>query len=303
MDVFLGVDGGGTHTRALLVDRDGQILNRASTGSTNINQHSEKIVCERLNSLCAEALGGYESAYACFGLAGSASMKNSIRLNSILSQIPKLETRKTLLTTDAKIALHGAFNGGYGIVLIAGTGSICILSSAKNPFARFGGKGLPCGDPGSGYWIGYKALTTVLNQLDDALEETLLCNALCNHLSINSGASIRSKLESLRKQSTETATLAPIVCNLARNQESHSEAIVDEAVEHLYNLLQEAVEQFKEASIPVVLAGGVLSKETIIRERLTKRIQKQLPNVQLKEPLLTATQGALLLAQKLATEE
>jgi hypothetical protein len=64
------------------------------------------------------------------------------------------------VTTDADLALEGATNGGDGLLVIAGTGSIALGRRGART-ARAGGEGPPR-DFGSGDWIGRQAVAAGL---------------------------------------------------------------------------------------------------------------------------------------------
>ena len=69
--------------------------------------------------------------------------------------------------TTREAALLGAFDGGPGIVVIAGTGSTALGRAADGALCRVGGHGYLLGDEGSGYWIGNQARTPARSRSAD----------------------------------------------------------------------------------------------------------------------------------------
>ena len=78
-----------------------------------------------------------------------------------------------LVVNDALVALEAGAGDGPGIVLIAGTGSICYGRNEEGQAARAGGWGYMLGDEGSGWWIGRRALSAVMRQFDGRGPATL----------------------------------------------------------------------------------------------------------------------------------
>ena len=79
-----------------------------------------------------------------------------------------------LLSGDEEIALSGAFKGGPGILVIAGTGSNVMGRAADGTMYSAGGWGPALGDEGSGFWIGQEALRAGFWAKDRGVSTTLL---------------------------------------------------------------------------------------------------------------------------------
>ena len=91
-----------------------------------------------------------------------------------------------LVVNDALAALvAGAGDQGPGIVLIAGTGSICYGRNEAGQAARAGGWGYLLGDEGSGWWIGRRTLSAVMRAGDGRGPATLLTERVLAHLELD----------------------------------------------------------------------------------------------------------------------
>jgi N-acetylglucosamine kinase-like BadF-type ATPase len=88
------------------------------------------------------------------------------------------------VVTDAEIALYGATGGKAGLVIIAGTGSICCGVSARGRRACAGGWGPVVGDEGSGSWIARRALQAVARATDGRGRKTSLVEAACEYFNV-----------------------------------------------------------------------------------------------------------------------
>ena len=165
MMLFLGVDGGQSSTTALIADETGRVLGRGADGPCNHVESAaegrEKFI--RVIGGCVQAaavaagLGEEMPSFraACLGFSGGPADKLGI-----LRQTLKVE--ELLVTTDAEIALAGAFGGGAGIITIAGTGHISMGRGPDGRLARAGGWGYIFGDEGGGFWIACQAVRAAM---------------------------------------------------------------------------------------------------------------------------------------------
>ncbi|WP_296193403.1 N-acetylglucosamine kinase [uncultured Microbacterium sp.] len=83
------------------------------------------------------------------------------------------------LVNDALSAHAGAFSGGAGTVLIAGTGAVAVVvdSAGARGIRQIDGAGPWLGDEGSGQWIGRSGLAAVMRAVDGRGPSTVLVDA------------------------------------------------------------------------------------------------------------------------------
>jgi len=153
---LLGVDAGGTATRAVLV-RDGDEVARFTDGPLNLILHADAF--DRLVSLITKS----GAAGAGLGLAG---LRGSAEARALEARLRAATGIPVAVADDTEAALLGAFDGGPGIVVIAGTGSNAFGRDADGRAARVGGYGFLLGDEGSAYSIANKALRAALHSFD-----------------------------------------------------------------------------------------------------------------------------------------
>lgn len=177
-NLFLGVDGGGTHCRARLVDDTGQVLGEGRSGSGNprvgIVPAWNNIMDSCLQA-CDQAdvsRDRFSSIRLGLGLAG-ANQQHEQEL--VLAQASPFGQR--FLLTDAHAACLGAFRGEDGAILILGTGS-CGVAYQADQFHIVGGWGFPLSDHGSGARIALDALETSLATLDGLSPASGLTDAI-----------------------------------------------------------------------------------------------------------------------------
>jgi N-acetylglucosamine kinase-like BadF-type ATPase len=163
---LVGIDGGGSRTRAVLVCGKRRV--QVEGGTVRIGAVGIGEACERIVNLLAELklkgeLPGFDAVVA--GIAGVWLPEERQRVGQVLRWMARergLVIEQLLVTSDAEIAIEGAFGGAPGVVLIAGTGTIAIGKTARGELVRCGGWGIELDDEGSGAWIGREGLTAVV---------------------------------------------------------------------------------------------------------------------------------------------
>ena len=173
--LFLGVDGGQSSTRAVIGDATGTILARVAGGPCNHVGDDDGVAKLRriAGALLRDALRaaglpqGTEFEAACYGMSGGPADKRDI-----LTEVTPAGAVE--VTNDADVALTGATGGGPGIVVIAGTGSIALARDRDGNQARCGGWGYLFGDEGGAFDIVRRALRQALAAEEGWGRETAL---------------------------------------------------------------------------------------------------------------------------------
>jgi len=157
MGLYVGIDGGGTRTRAVVAGADLVPLGRGASGPANAATRPLPRVVETVQEAAADALaaaggGDGEPSRVAIGLAGIDSIHDRRPLLVALESV--FGVGRVLLTSDARAALAGASRDGLdapAVVLIAGTGAIAFGQGRDGATARAGGYGSVIGDEGSGF--------------------------------------------------------------------------------------------------------------------------------------------------------
>lgn len=124
-NVVIGVDGGGSHTRAMAVRLDGRVLSYVETGGANPGHNSDgkENVRQAIAATIAEAGAKVEDvAYVVSGFAGLDSGEDEAWADDFTA-LPGLACTR-LQVNDAVIAHAGALQSRPGLIVILGTGSI-----------------------------------------------------------------------------------------------------------------------------------------------------------------------------------
>jgi len=183
----VGVDGGGTKTEAVIMDANMQVIGEGRSGPSNPLRvgitSAAAAVREAIDSACAVAkLRRADLVAAEIGLAGARRKELRERMRETLSSLAIGEIE---VVTDAEIAMYGATDGAPGVVVIAGTGSICCGINGRGKSVCAGGWGPIAGDEGAGAWLARRALRAVAHASDGRGPETLLTELACSYFHVS----------------------------------------------------------------------------------------------------------------------
>jgi N-acetylglucosamine kinase-like BadF-type ATPase len=302
MKAYLGIDGGGTRTRSLLVSETGDIHGRAVSGPSNVQQVSMETLRGNLQQLLDQTFtdlpDDIEYISSCFGLAGAASAKNKDEIRDILVSLTPVPSESPILTSDAHIALIGALANRPGLMLIAGTGSICLGRDAEGRTHRTGGWGPAYDDLGSGSWIGQQAMQATFQESDGRRPEGPWQRHVLKRLRCNSMEELLCKVKTGEISNPHVAALAPMVIQLAQAGISAADDILDRAIQELVRAVTVTHHKAKLGPAPLVLVGGLLEKSELFRDRLTTALQAAAPAVQVQKSLMAPIVGAVVVACK-----
>ncbi|UCC82516.1 MAG: hypothetical protein JSW46_16295 [Gemmatimonadota bacterium] len=266
----IGVDGGGTTTRAVVLDDRAGELGRGQAGPALTDADGGTI---EIDALAAAAERAAENAGVplpvaalCAGVAGVGREAERTAVQAALAGRGIASTSRVV--TDAEAALFDAFSDGPGILLIAGTGSIAWGRAEDGREARAGGWGSLIGDEGSGYHIGLRGLRAAVRAADGRGGETELLPQLAAQLGTAEPEDLVTWTTSAAK--SEIAGLAPLVCDLARTGDAIAATIVDAALASLTNHLAALLARLAPWNAPpgFALGGGLISPGGPLRDAL-----------------------------------
>ncbi|WP_111979828.1 N-acetylglucosamine kinase [Algibacillus agarilyticus] len=233
-ELFLGIDGGGTKCKAIVVNRDNAILGTGISGPGNPLHGFEQAAnsIEESAKLALADAGLQHIALheipAGVGLAGVNLPVLYKQMNEWLHPFKEM-----YLATDLLIACLGAHQGEYGAVMITGTGS-CGFAHVDDDVFMLGGHGFPHGDKGSGAWTGFQAAKQVLLSLDQLIPATALTPKLLAHLKVNNAVEMVEVIAG--KPAAFFAEFARDVYEAARAGDDIARAIVQEGAGYISQL-------------------------------------------------------------------
>ncbi|WAL66224.1 N-acetylglucosamine kinase [Amycolatopsis cynarae] len=263
----IGVDAGGTSTRALAVTAAGTVVGRGRSGGGNPNAHPPERAAAHLAEAIGHSLAGLDPsrASACVvGMAGTSKLTDPAVATLFETTWRRLGLARVLVLTDAEVAFASATPSPDGTVLIAGTGSIAGRIRQRRMVATAGGYGWLLGDEGSAYWLGREAVRATLDALSGGGE----LGELATSVLAEAGIAETDRRQAWRRLITVANAEAPI--RLARFAPLVSAAAdAGEILDRAADLLAATAMAVREPSedTPVVLVGSVLTGPVGVRVR------------------------------------
>lgn len=263
MTFVIGVDGGGTHARAVLVDEEGRELARGEAAGAVVRvaapAAAARAVGEAVRTAAARAGVGLPGAVLWAGLAGAGSPEARLGVEKELDGTGIAQ--RVVVGTDVEAAFYDAFGLGPGILLIAGTGSIAWARTPAGSVVRVGGWGDRLGDEGSGFAIGQAALRAVVRAEDGRGPSTTLTERVVAQLALESVDALIPWKAGATK--ADVARLVPLVSKAAAEGDEVARDILSRAVRELSDHLAAALERGGPWPEPpeLVLAGGLLAED------------------------------------------
>lgn len=166
-DLVVGVDIGGTSTRAMAVNSAGVVVGRGAAEGANPNSHPPAVAAARVASAVAAAVPAGTPVVACMlGMAGDSKMTDPAVVAEFVSALRAVGvTCRIDVVSDAEVAFASATPSPQGTVIVGGTGSIAARIVDHRKSSWYGGWGWLLGDEGSAYWIGRQAVRSTLRLL------------------------------------------------------------------------------------------------------------------------------------------
>ena len=278
---WVGVDGGGTSTRAVVADDSGRLLGRGEAGASALNQGVDQAWRHIAEAIARAGVPGLELRDCALGL-GLSGTGVPAQMQGFVAADPGVA--RFALVTDGFAGLLGAHGGQPGGLLISGTGSVAEALTADGAHRMTGGWGWQIGDEGSGAWLGQQAMKVAQAAFDDRAPR----GPLADSVYAVTGAS-REELLAFCAQAGQGgyASLARLVFE--------NEA-ADPAAAALLDAAARALDALAEAlhpTLPLALAGSIAL-------RLAPRLSPALQSRRV-EPQGDAAAGALWLIQQETT--
>jgi N-acetylglucosamine kinase-like BadF-type ATPase len=301
---IIGIDGGATKTTAVISDISGNILAELSGGPGNFLiigvDKVAKTISDLILDVCNQAEVNSQNVEIVYiGLTGAGreadaeKMKNA--LNEFWNARYSFSLKNVIVTSDARIALEGAFSGNSGIILIAGTGSIMFAKDRNEEIHRVGGFGRFIGDEGSGYSIGRCGLSAIAKSFDGRFPETKLTEIIAQNFSIHSAEDL---INAVYKEGFDLALVAPFVIQCAEEGDEICREILRKEVDELVLHVKAIKNKIKLKTVSVAFIGGLISSENYFVKLLRKNIMQKVEGITVVNPEHPPAYGAVLLGME-----
>ncbi|WP_260858033.1 N-acetylglucosamine kinase [Bacillus sp. FJAT-22090] len=296
----LAIDGGGTSTVAVISDEFGNVYAKVVAPRSNptaIERHEfEKTMYGLLQNLRSQNEEALASVQICF--AGMAGVKEK-NYESIVEAIVQDYIKKGIpivIENDALIALYAGTLGQEGIVQIAGTGAITMGYDQHHSYVRVGGWGYLFDDEGSGYDLGVRALQAVFQAYDGRAANTLLTNYLLQHFKVENVPQIIDNIYSNEHPRVIISPLSVYVIRAVEKGDKVAKDILNDVCHKFFYSIKACYRRmfWERGTIPVVLAGGVLSNVSLFTQELKQLVKDEGLPFEVKSVRLEPIGGAVI---------
>ena len=280
--VFLGVDGGGSQARAVL-EESGRLWGRVEPFGLNPCDIDRVEFATRLGSLLDPLLSRLRKSRvtidACFALAGAGDPSIARRCVRAASRVLAEYGRpgKLFVTTDAGALVDTCLVDRGGVILLAGTGSVCFsveCASGQRSIYQTGGEGGIL-DEGSAFRMGTALLSHALRTAGRPALADRSIELLCERQGISLA---RVPVRFVPPCRAEIASLARIVLDACAEGDEFARSMVARSVRDLVEMVESAAAAARLGSkFDLFLSGGLFQNATFRRHFLA-RLGRRIPS-------------------------
>jgi len=267
VEFLIGVDGGGTATRALVARRDGPVIGQGQAGPSALGQGIAKAwtEIERAIRHAFDDAGTPVPPWARCALgAGLSGVSNRPWRDEFVARNVGFAT--LVAETDSFTMLVGAHGGRPGAIVAAGTGSIGEVLRPDGTRFSVGGWGFPVSDEGGGAWLGLRAVAIAQRAMDGRAG----AGALARHVWAHCGAD-RDALQAWcdHARQFEYAQLAPAVFS-AEPHDPAAARLLERAVAALDAI---ALALDPQGALPLAVCGSIGGR---LAQRLSPAVKSRI---------------------------
>jgi len=298
MAYFLGIDGGGTKTEAVLADEHGFVLSIGKSGGSNPNFVGKEvsfasIICAAKAALACVNNSRIEEVVVC----APGIKKYTEELHQKLEKILNIGKSRILIDDDKLNSFYGALGKEYGAVVLAGTGSFAMGINKYGQKYVIGGWGPIIGDEGSGQWIAVQALKAIAKEHDGIGPTTLLTNMIMRQYGVSDASDIRRVIAI-----DNISGLVPVVMEAAQKGDSVALSIINRAGVELAKMANAVISKLdlNSSDYEVALTGGISNLGDLLWVPFMATIRSLHEKVNIIKPKFTPGVGAVMIALKRA---
>lgn len=291
---YLGIDGGGSKTAFALIDESEHLVYYKECGPSALDTVSFAELERVLREGTKEILFRVKAIFA--GLGGIVSEAHIEKVKAMLRELPVCDS-DTLIDAgnDAINALYGGLGGRDGLILIAGTGSVC-FGKRNGKYWRSGGYCYQEGDAGSAYDLGRKALQHLARVLDGRRQKSAFSKAVSERIGCYSYESLTSFIASGAR--TEVASLAKLVTEYS--DDPHAKKIIESGVNEVLEMIRAVYETLEfDSETPFTVIGSLGNAPTLYRKLLLEGVGEISKNLVYREKRYEAYMGSALKAKEM----
>jgi N-acetylglucosamine kinase len=295
--VVVGIDAGGSKTRAFAVDRSGAVIGRGAGGGANLLSSPDP--AGSIAAALAESLGSTAPEAVVLSCSGGDRPADREKGRAILTQLVGPNVRIDV-THDAIAALYAGNPAGCGVVLISGTGSIAFGRNDEGEERRAGGWGYLIGDEGSAVWLGLEGLRAAAHHTDARGAATAITGHVLRELGVRSFMEVIPQLYGRPHPAPAILAAVRAVGRAAAEADAIAVSIVQRGAHALARAAAIVAAGLRLSDGPVYLAGGAFESLPSLERAVRGELLTMLPRASVEPVREEPAMGAARLAMRLA---
>ncbi len=303
--IAAGLDGGGTSTRVLLMDEQGQVLGSGKSGSGNLHDMGTERLREHIDEAwraawqsAGEAPRAADAVFCAMASVGTPGNRETVR--RLVADVGIGVLDRIEVDIDLAGALAGGLGGEHGIALIAGTGSSCYGRDRSGAAWQSGGWGSLLDDVGGATWIGTQAMVAAIRAHDGRGEPTVLRERVMEHFGLSEMRGLLPKVDADGKTRSARAQLAKLVTAAALEGDGAAIRILKcgaDALAECAGAVESQLDFSGDEAIEVVATGGLAENSEQYLELIHAAVRRRIPKAVCIKPRMSNVEGAAMLAR------
>lgn len=308
MSAFLGIDGGGSKTAAIVVDENMEPLGEGRAGPSNHLRVGIEVARDSVEraTLQACATAGVKLTEIDYAYCGIAGADHPVHRQTLVESLRNLFSGEQFtVDSDARVALAaGVGIDTPGVVIIAGTGSVAFGRNKRGFEARAGGWGPTLGDEGSGYSIARRGLAAIVRAHDGRGPKTLITDLLCRHHGMCEPRDLPVFVYAPTTHADDIAVYFGIVIEAAMRGDAVAEEIVASEGRDLGLTVAAVIRklEMQDEAVSVAFTGGAFTAGELLTKPLAEQLLQVAPaatvHAALERPVLGAARMAIAASEK-----
>ncbi len=303
MSYYLGIDGGGTKTKVVVIDNQDHIIFEGFSGPSSIDTVSQE---DTLNSFFDALTPFYDvNPQASFdsifcGLGGIVSEDDFLHVTSLLKRLNGVtEITYIRARNDMENALYSGLCFDEGMTLICGTGMVAYGKDTFGNTHKAGGWGYKEGDFGSSYDLGMRALRHVIKTFDGRLQHDEFSKDIASQIGLIKANDFVQIINERYLDRTWIANLSPLVTKHANIGNIYAKEIVDLATDELTLAVRAVYANLRLKEKTLVIVGSLGNSGGYFEKQLHKKIIQIDPKINIIKPIIDPALAAAKMAKYL----
>ena len=300
---IIGIDGGGTKTRCILFDVNGNTIDVIKGNGSNLYVYKEEgisIILNLINSILKRNKIDTVDVDA-FGIA-VAGISDFDQKEVLLKELDRINiTNKTVLLSDVEASYKILCPNNTGLLVNVGTGIICFAKDKDIKIIREAGNGHDKGDLGSGYWLGKELFYKLI--LNEALvfeDEDLnqIFNITINRFKVETFRDLYSKIEGGDDLFCQLSSMGKDAIELAESGNDVALSVIQEGTRYVSDYILRMCERLDilTSSDIIIAINGSVIKNNFYRKLLEEALQFDFNNIHWVSSSIPPAYGAGIIA-------